>query len=1530
MAQKLPRPTDVELQILDVFRERGPGSQDSTLRRVRRILGFSDANPKRGRTWLAGLLVLALLLIAGVVSHRSGTQVDGSPQDTRAEGEPESTSSTQQTIPFALDKEFPLGIMSPTQRTIRFELDKEFPLGIMFDAGDDRTPAHLYTIIIRKKGDELWADVKASFLWYPNRKWGIAIEKISEDGDVRPIYRTDHALKTSGRNICPVSRNAAKLHLPLGPAKNLADACELRVSIGRLPLDAARTIPLELGALLTLEIGSGAYGDEAIAKLAWVMLGNEQAQLTATVRLLLLSAPKGKWRVTTELLSEDDKAEPLASDRAVFENSGVIRGQPLLGNRDLKFSLGTTDSSVQATRLRVTIEQASTSTETTGHLQDAEELPYEHRVRRASTLILALFANRENYAGVRKILQSALSYSLFRIRDSFADRAGPFERVLSYRMGRTEHGQFMEARCKWEKAVMLVRLTFDDEGEQVNGFWLARDKEGPTPKGFKRGGYIVGRSMLEVAGLGKTGYDNLDSLALHVTLADEDGQLLRQRVDTRLLKRRTAPDTSSDSIEEFNGERWTFISRMRGAETTFEDLASGVYRLRSNFLEADPIWSDPIPLDGKTRALDFTFTIPDRERVSCRLTAKLIDADSGNEITGFRPTFSIRKGNPRPAYFPARPFIYMGEASPHDCALAPGKYHVRIAGAWHTIGDHLRVPDEQPANSFMVTEEGPNEFHFDIALQGFAEKDPEVAKRWPCVVQGVVRDVNGSPVAGANVYINENDVFIYRKEPTREALAWATTDNEGRYSLRFALRHYAATSSAARRFHDGRALLLANANVRVTVDKPGYIVTDPAEHGRFWFVKERVPLDRNGEPLAPDVITTPGRPFQDIDFTLILAGSEPGETMTTDPEQESRELSCTERARRAMTYRFLEALFTHQSMSEVRKLTGVSWPRSYVDIAKSFAQRAGPFERALSYRMVRTEGGNYMEARCRWEKAVMLVRLSFDWSNRFVTGFWLARDKQGPTPKGFKRGGYILGKPMMRIAGLDETAHGNIRNLSARVTLVDENGRPKDPPVETMLWKRTLDPNAHAFSSADLIEDMDGVKWQYVSETRNADHTFSNLSAGVYRLTANYLGTRTMVSDAFGVTGSPAQADISFTVPDSQRVACRIWARLIDKGSNEPLEPFQPLFKLYRSGFPRARFRYDNKYDNASPEEGYACELLPGVYLVDIYGAWHSIGARSRALARPTRFSIEVTEDGPNEFAFDIPSHTFDEADEEVATRWPNVVEGMVRTADGDPVEDANVHVHGRPEERAWTTTDADGRYSLRFAPEVFKSAILAARLVKRDQLDVYANAFVHVEKPGYVEAKLATHGRFTVVEEASLDKDGNPLAPEKIAVRGEPFHDINFTMVPAARIYASFFRDQDGKPMDRQLVLVNADDPELRVYEQDSAVDHFKGVPTVGQWRFHAFHEPFREPSGPYFDRSLSPVASFPIPGSYHAYLQAVEIPEKERSNPKQTLRLKLLSLIDPNGQEVAPSPETHIMVDGERVPLPSPVRIGENSEEN
>ena len=85
------------------------------------------------------------------------------------------------------------------------------------------------------------------------------------------------------------------------------------------------------------------------------------------------------------------------------------------------------------------------------------------------------------------------------IQTGFNERAGAFEEVLSYRNRKFADRTLLEARCRWQRAVMLVRLLFDRQGE-VEGFWLARDREGPTPKSFRKGGYVLGIEMNRLAG----------------------------------------------------------------------------------------------------------------------------------------------------------------------------------------------------------------------------------------------------------------------------------------------------------------------------------------------------------------------------------------------------------------------------------------------------------------------------------------------------------------------------------------------------------------------------------------------------------------------------------------------------------------------------------------------------------------------------------------------------------------------------------------------------------------------------------------------------------------------------------------------------------------------------------------------------------------------------------------------------------------------------------------------------------------------
>ncbi len=199
------------------------------------------------------------------------------------------------------------------------------------------------------------------------------------------------------------------------------------------------------------------------------------------------------------------------------------------------------------------------------------------------------------------------------------------------------------------------------------------------------------------------------------------------------------------------------------------------------------------------------------------------------------------------------------------------------------------------------------------------------------------------------------------------------------------------------------------------------------------------------------------------------------------------------------------------------------YPKMFRAIHKSFAERAGRFQHVLTYRAVETPRGEYLEARCKWEKAVMLVRLTFDEQEQ-VTGFWLARDRDGPTPKGFRRGGYVIGAPMLRLAGYSRLKHTSFNSLSLHVRLTAPGGKPlQKPPDRISVWKQTTDPRARSSSKGRLVTLFDGTRWQWVAVTThagNGEWTFKNLSPGNYRIGVGHGAQFDCVCDIFRVVNS--------------------------------------------------------------------------------------------------------------------------------------------------------------------------------------------------------------------------------------------------------------------------------------------------------------------------------------------------------------------------------------------------------------------------
>lgn len=101
-----------------------------------------------------------------------------------------------------------------------------------------------------------------------------------------------------------------------------------------------------------LQIGSGDRDD--VVKLEWIVFRKEKSHIGADLRAVVLSWPKGKWRVAVSFL--DSKGGVLESADTVFENGGFIITVPAISEGDFRLTLPAPKS--KATRFRVEIVPA--------------------------------------------------------------------------------------------------------------------------------------------------------------------------------------------------------------------------------------------------------------------------------------------------------------------------------------------------------------------------------------------------------------------------------------------------------------------------------------------------------------------------------------------------------------------------------------------------------------------------------------------------------------------------------------------------------------------------------------------------------------------------------------------------------------------------------------------------------------------------------------------------------------------------------------------------------------------------------------------------------------------------------------------------------------------------------------------------------------------------------------------------------------------------------------------------------------------
>ena len=998
----------------------GSGSQDSTLRRVRRILGFSDAAPAGDRTWLAGLLVLALLLIAGVVGHRVGAQVDGSPQDTWAEGE-EGVVNAIEEAGADSQPELAGGAVS---KLLPLHTNGSISLHMKSTAGGRNGVVQLPWIAFPKTEGVLRAELQIRLISFPKGKWLVTLDLLPNDDErAEPLASADAIFENSGIVKGLPSTSTRFLRWRLGSDRLAEQATHFRVTLSPSTEPGVRqTLPLLDGTPIPFLLESTPGGQGATATLSEIAFTTESGKLRADLRGSVISWPKAGWRIVVDLVASDMNAEPVASAEATLVNSGIISTLPRLETRDLQLALGDQNLLQEAVAVRVSLipnaEQGSAQpVDVQGQVLDAEDKPIE-------ALLVA------------RTLDGRCSLTVVSNSDGrFAIPMCPSTRgplvALAKDGGFGPVAQMVDAHEGMEP--LTLRLTAKRE--------LRVRAADQFDKPVSPGGLRIGVPLAAAKGVEEqyfwlsSPYDELLADVLPETVLDTSGHLAWD----------AAPD----------GPLALQVSGVNHGETKV-------------FVPADS--------DGQVDVV--------MKRPVARLIANArLDSGGPSAPTKIQLWPEVDHAIRFPQ--PGRGVIDIYENRP--------EYVYRITAEGYVPMTHKVLLKDvlEPSYSAVTTPDGNIEYRggrrpigdSDSAIAATPIPPPWKARsigndglRVAASFAPVCLTPNGELAVDADVCVQGYGKFgnNYRKPIVNNGRADSAfgTDEQGRAIIPAYIANAGMTDRPAGGIvilHDSGYKILTRAEFaaadRITLDPWGRITGqhtvdgEPREGQELWLTAEPHADDTIRELFrVKDHETTDAEAR--FTFERLLPGTyhvagpdetqtievKPGESVKLNFEiaSESESTSPTQRAyrvRRATTDRFLQALFARQDTSQVSKVTGISWPKTYMDTAKSFSPRAGQFERVLSCRMRQAEGGQYMEARCRWKKAVMLVRLTFDEEGEEVTGLWLARDKEGPTPKGFKRGGYIIGRSMMEGAGLGKTDYNNLNSLA----LLDFRGH-RNPP----------------------------------------------------------------------------------------------------------------------------------------------------------------------------------------------------------------------------------------------------------------------------------------------------------------------------------------------------------------------------------------------------------------------------------------------------------------------------------------------------
>ncbi len=452
-------------------------------------------------------------------------------------------------------------------------------------------------------------------------------------------------------------------------------------------------------------------------------------------------------------------------------------------------------------------------------------------------------------------------------------------------------------------------------------------------------------------------------------------------------------------------------------------------------------------------------------------------------------------------------------------------------------------------------------------------------------------------------------------------------------------------------------------------------------------------------------------------------------------------------------------------------------------------------------------------------------------------------------------------------AGAIMAQQAAVANLSLEARVLGTDGQPvkKSSILFFKAVDEQKDPNFPFWH-----DSVSGKTWQvFGGSAAGSGMTESRLSPGEYRITArfsHYSRGPIGLSEPIVLDGSQPHTVVTVRLVEGPTLTVRV----IDAASGEPV--VRPRARLRRRDgvLPKSWiFRYKPKSNPIIYES-----LLPGSYWLEVYRRAGCPGDMD-FVSEEGRVEVEIEAGKDREITVKMHKSPLDQA--EVERRWPWVVTGAVTDEQGRPLQGVEVRVNwgmGTLFRGGATTTDADGRYVLRFA---------GSRGV--------ACAVIRASKSGLFEKNLNRQGNLIMSGKPSEEgnswfgNQGNMLLPDKP-------RRIDFVMAPTASIHGELL-DSQGKPMGgRYLHTKGAEMPPASGVLASNKTDangafEVRNVPPGRSWWFTIPKDKNRR------DICSQPIA-LPGPGKYRVTMRLTS------DDDGQNDRLEIFRATDEVGTEI------------------------------